>query len=82
MGHFLGFFALRYAQDNLGVKKVAAPSKNPAKCPIICFAQEKKIISQTFKISSTLIVIMSCWPNTALTRIMQIFLMYLFSRAI
>ncbi len=34
--------ALRYAQDNLEVKKVSAPSKNPGKCPIICFAREKK----------------------------------------
>jgi hypothetical protein len=33
-----------YAQDNLGVKKVSAPSKKPAKCPIICFAREKKNI--------------------------------------
>jgi hypothetical protein len=32
----------RYAQDNLGVKKVSAPSKNPAKCTIIYFAREKK----------------------------------------
>ncbi len=28
--------AFRYAQDNLGVKKVSAPLKNPQKCPIIC----------------------------------------------
>jgi hypothetical protein len=33
---------VRYAQDNLGVKKVSASSKNPAKCPMICFAREKK----------------------------------------
>jgi hypothetical protein len=31
--------ALRYAQDNLGVKKVSAPSKNPSNCPIISFAR-------------------------------------------
>ncbi len=31
-----------YAQDNLGVKKVSAPSKNPKKGHIICFAPEKK----------------------------------------
>jgi hypothetical protein len=42
-----GFFilakiALRYAQDNLGVKKVLAPSKNPSKCSNICFAREKQ----------------------------------------
>jgi hypothetical protein len=42
MGHFVGFFE-------------GAPSKNPAKCPIICFAREqKKIISRTFNISGTL----------------------------
>jgi hypothetical protein len=52
-GAFLGVFgggldffdpkiALCCAQDNLGVKKVSAPLKNPAKCPIICFAHEKK----------------------------------------
>jgi hypothetical protein len=35
-------------------KKVLAPSKNPLKCPIICFVREKKIISWTFKSSSTL----------------------------
>jgi hypothetical protein len=56
MGHFLGFFEFFYAQDNLGVKKVSAPSKNPKKCPIICFAHEKKLISRTFKISGALIV--------------------------
>jgi hypothetical protein len=50
--------ALRCAQDNLGVKKVSAPLKNPAKCPIICFACEKKIISRTLKISGAFIVIL------------------------
>ncbi len=34
-------FALRYAKVNLGVKKVSAPSKNPKKCHIICFAPDK-----------------------------------------
>jgi hypothetical protein len=43
------------AQDNLGVKKVSAPSKNPAKCPITCFAPDKKIISRSFKIRGTLV---------------------------
>jgi hypothetical protein len=68
-GAFLGVFrggldvfypqtALHYAQDNLGVKKVSAPSKNSAKCPIICFAREKKIISRAFKISGASIVIL------------------------
>jgi hypothetical protein len=31
--------SLRYAQDNLGVKKVSAPSKNPSNCPITSFAR-------------------------------------------
>ncbi len=30
-----------YAQDNLGVKKVSALLKNPAKCPITCFSAKK-----------------------------------------
>ncbi len=47
-------FTGRYAQDNLGVKKVSAPSKNHAKCPIICFYPAKKKISRTFKINGTL----------------------------
>ncbi len=41
--------------DNFGVKKVEAPSKNPKKCPIICFAPDKKIISRTIKIRGTLV---------------------------
>ncbi len=43
-----------YAQDNFAFKKVSAPSKNPSKCPIMCFAREipaKKLISRTFRIS-------------------------------
>jgi hypothetical protein len=56
--------ALRYAQDNFRVKKVPASSKNPAKCPIICFAR-KKIISQTFKISGTLIVKRHWYPRSS-----------------
>jgi hypothetical protein len=32
-----------------------APSKNPKKCPILCFAPDKKIISRTFKIRGALI---------------------------
>jgi hypothetical protein len=47
--------ALRYTQDNLGVKKVSAPLKNPKKCPIICFAPDKKIISMTVKIRGVLV---------------------------
>ncbi len=35
--------ALYYAQDNLGVKEVSAHSKNPLKCPIICFALKKNL---------------------------------------
>jgi hypothetical protein len=31
--------ALCYAQDNLGVKKVSAPSKNPLNCTIMSFAR-------------------------------------------
>jgi hypothetical protein len=37
------------------VKKVKAPSKNPKKCPIICFAPDKKIISRTLKIRGALV---------------------------
>ncbi len=46
---------IRYAQDNLGVKKVSAPSKNPAKCPIICFASKIKIISWTLEEGATIV---------------------------
>ncbi len=49
------FCGVCYAQDNLGVKKVSAPSKIPQKCPIVCFAPEKKIISRTFKIRGALV---------------------------
>ncbi len=52
-----GKIALRYAQDNLGVKKASAPSKNPLNCPIMSFAQEIKIISPTFQISGTLVIL-------------------------
>jgi hypothetical protein len=45
--HFAGFFE--------GVKKVKASSKNPKKCPIICFAPDEKIISRTFKIRGALV---------------------------
>jgi hypothetical protein len=35
----------------MGYFEVSAPSKNPKKCPVICFAQDKKkIIPRTFKI--------------------------------
>jgi hypothetical protein len=34
--------ALRFAQDNLDVKKVSAPSKNPKKWLNMCFPQLKK----------------------------------------
>jgi hypothetical protein len=47
--------AFRYAQDNLGVKKFSAPSKNSQKCPIICFAPDKKIIYRTLKIRGALV---------------------------
>jgi hypothetical protein len=36
---------------------VSAPSKNPENCPIMSFAQENKIISPTFQISGTLIIL-------------------------
>jgi hypothetical protein len=37
------------AKGSFGVEKVSAPSKNPTKCPIICFAPDKKIIIQDFQ---------------------------------
>jgi hypothetical protein len=44
------------AKGSFGVEKVSAPSKNPMKCPIICFAPDKKkLISRTFKIRGTLV---------------------------
>jgi hypothetical protein len=42
IGHFTEFFE-------------GTPSKNPKKCPMICFAPDKKIISRTFKIRGTLV---------------------------
>jgi hypothetical protein len=48
--------ALRFAQDNLDVKKVLAPSKNPAKWLIMFFSRIKNIKSLTSKNSGTLIV--------------------------
>jgi hypothetical protein len=47
--------AFRFAQDNLDVKKVSAPSKNPAKWLIMCFSRLKNIKSLTSKNSGTLI---------------------------
>ncbi len=52
MEHFLGFFegastffypkiALRYAQDNLGVKKVSAPRKTPPNALYVLPAEKK-----------------------------------------
>jgi hypothetical protein len=38
-----------YAQENSGVKKVSAPSRNPSKCPITCFAPDKKNNLQDFQ---------------------------------
>jgi hypothetical protein len=59
--HIIDFFdveiALHFAQDNLDVKKVLAPSKNPAKCLIMCFYRLQNIKSLTSKNSGTLIVI-------------------------
>jgi hypothetical protein len=48
---------LSVAKGNFGVKKVEAPSKNPENCPIMSFAQEKKIISPTFQISCALVIL-------------------------
>jgi hypothetical protein len=53
---FIIEIALRFAQDNLDVKKVLAPSKNPAKWLIMCFSRIKNIKSRTSKNSGTLIV--------------------------
>ncbi len=44
-----------YAQDNLEVKEVSALSKNLSKCPILCFAPDKKLIPCTFRIRGTLV---------------------------
>ncbi len=41
------------AQDNLGVKKASAPSKNLLKCPIMYFAPDKKNVFCAFRISGT-----------------------------
>jgi hypothetical protein len=46
---------LSVAKGNFGIKKVEAPSKNPKKCPIMCFAPDKKIIFCTSRISGTLV---------------------------
>jgi tRNA A37 threonylcarbamoyladenosine synthetase subunit TsaC/SUA5/YrdC len=51
------FGVVCYAQDNLGVKKVSAPQKTPRNAPLYVLLAKKKIISRTFKISGTLIVI-------------------------
>jgi hypothetical protein len=56
---FLGFFegALTYLTPKLSLayaqgQKGQGPLKNPLKCPIMCMAHEKKIISHTFRINS------------------------------
>jgi hypothetical protein len=48
-------YVCMYPQDNLGVKKVSALSKNRPKCPNICLPA-KKIAPLAFRISGTLIV--------------------------
>jgi hypothetical protein len=48
--------ALCFAQDNLEVKKVSAPSKDPTKWLIMCFSRVKNIKPLTSKNSGTLIV--------------------------
>ncbi len=45
------------ARDNLGVKKVEAPSKYPVKWPIKKSTQKQNIFSQIFKISGTLVML-------------------------
>jgi hypothetical protein len=53
-GAFRGVF--RYAQDNLGVKKVPAPLEKLREMPHFVFCpRQKKIISMTFKIRGTLV---------------------------
>ncbi len=47
--------ARRCAQDNLGVKKVFAVTKNPSKLPIRCYAAYKKT-SRTPRTSAKLII--------------------------
>jgi hypothetical protein len=41
--------AKSYARENLGVKKDSPPSKNLKKCPIICFAPDKRNNFQDFQ---------------------------------
>ncbi len=62
MGHFAGFFegAETFLTPSLCSgqfwgQKGESPSKNPKKCPIICFAPDKKIISRTLKIRGPLV---------------------------
>jgi flagellar biosynthesis/type III secretory pathway protein FliH len=55
--------AFYLAQDNLGVKKVSAPSKNPKKCPIICFAPEQKNNFQDFQNQRYIDIFMSQWEK-------------------
>jgi hypothetical protein len=58
-----------FAQDNLDVKKVSAPSKNPAKWLIMCFSRVKNIKSLTSKNSGTLIVIMKTYETKSFAKI-------------
>ncbi len=51
--------AFRYAQDNLGVQKVSAPSKNLEKSPSICFALDKKINFQDIQNQRYISIFMS-----------------------
>ncbi len=39
----------------MGSKRSRPPSKNPKKCPFICFAPDKNIISRTFNIRGALV---------------------------
>jgi hypothetical protein len=51
--------ALHWAKDNLWVKKVLAPSKNPSKSPTICFARIKNNFPHAIRITGTLMKIVA-----------------------
>jgi hypothetical protein len=46
-------------KGNFGVKKVKAPSKNPKKGPIICFAPDKKNHLLDFQNQRNIVIFMS-----------------------
>jgi hypothetical protein len=59
--HFDHKIAFRYAQDNLGVKKVSALPKKSLKRPDICFAQDQK--NCITRIRGTLVFVCPCNNN-------------------